>query len=82
VKNIDDEMMALQNRAMQQNVENAFKASQDALAWARFNQSQDQDYWQRLLRLWTAMGIFGGANQQAQQQGQQGQQGQQQSGQG
>jgi hypothetical protein len=63
VQNINDEMMALQNREMDKNIQNAFRASQDALAWARLNQSQDQDYWERLLRFWTAMGIFGGANQ-------------------
>jgi hypothetical protein len=69
IQNIDDEMMALQNQAMQLNIQNAFRASQEALAWARFNQSQDQDYWERLLRFWTAMGLFGGAGQQAQQGG-------------
>jgi len=69
VQNINDEMLELQEKAMQQNIENQFKASQDALNWARFNQSQDQDYRKMLLDLYGAVGTFGGAQQQRQQQG-------------
>jgi hypothetical protein len=64
VQNIDDEMMALQSKAMESNIQNMFKANEQALAWARFNQQQDQDYWERLLRLYSAIGTFGGARQQ------------------
>lgn len=61
VENINDEMMALQEQKIQNNINNAFRASQDALAWARFNQSQDQDFWNLLMRYMTARGIYGGA---------------------
>jgi hypothetical protein len=71
VQNINDEMMALQNQAMQQNINNAFKASADALNWARFNREQDEDYWKHLLDLWTAQALYRRL-QQGNQSGQQG----------
>jgi hypothetical protein len=53
VQNIDDEMQEIQDKAVQQNIQNALAMDREALSWAQFNRSQDLDYWKMLSEMMT-----------------------------